>query len=370
MATALSPSDATRARLTPEDWRMLSYYSWDTDDAQLVAKTGVAATLQKLAKACPADQPESATRLQLKALVAVATAKDVKPRDDTVSSALLRKSLAEPQVSRANFDILTNYASDLVNFVTLPKSPERAQLITDWNAALARLVADATLSTADRLTAVTAQVQLAKVDLPKGALPDALQRSVREQVARADRETTDPYARGAVISTAADTLSEAGLMTESDALLTSELARSKSPYYYMLGLAANAKKRGDKAAALEWYEKSYAAADGPATRLQWGAGYVNALVDLAPQDAARIETAASHVIGELDAKADTFFGRNQRVLERMGKKLAAWNKGNLHNESLQRIHAQMAGVCGKLPATDPARAACDGALRPAKSAQT
>jgi hypothetical protein len=173
-----------------------------------------------------------------------------------------------------------------------------------------------------------------------------------------------------VISTAADALAEVGLMTESDALLTSELTRSQSPYYYMLGLAANAKKRGDKAVALDWHEKAYVAADGPATRLQWGASYVNALVELAPQDARRIETAASHVIGELDAKPDTFFGRNQKSLERMGKKLAAWNKGHQHGDSLQRIRAQMAGVCAKLPAADPARAACDSSLRPANAAQT
>ncbi len=92
--------------------------------------------------------------------------------------------------------------------------------------------------------------------------------------------------------------------------------------------------------------------------------YVNALVDLAPQDAMRIEATASHVIGELEAKPDTFFGRNQRALERLGKKLAAWDKGNLHHDTLQRIRGQMAGVCGNVPATDPARALCDGALRP------
>ena len=42
-----------------------------------------------------------------------------------------------------------------------------------------------------------------------------------------------------------------GLMTESDGLLSRELSRSQSPYYYMLGLAANAKARGNKPAALD-----------------------------------------------------------------------------------------------------------------------
>ena len=369
LAAALSTDRAARAQLTPEDWRMLSFYSWDTDDAQLVAKDDMAATLQRLAGACPAEQSDSATRLALKATVAVAMAEDAKPRDDGAGAALISKVLADNQAARANFDILTNYASKLASHVTLPKSPSRAKLIADWDAALARLAGDATLSTADRLTAVTAQAQLAQVDLGKNPLPEALQRNVREQVARADRETTDPYAREAVISTGADALEEAGLMTESDALLTRELTRSQTPYYYMLGLAANAKKRGDKAAALDWYEKAYAAADGPATRLQWGAGYVSALIELAPQDAHRIEAAASHVIGELDAKPDTFFGRNQKSLERIGKRLAAWNKDNKHGDSMQRIRAQMAEVCARLPAGDPARAECGSALRPATSAK-
>lgn len=117
-------------------------------------------------------------------------------------------------------------------------------------------------------------------------------------------------------------------------------------------------------AALAWREKAYAAADGPATRLQWGVGYINALIEMAPADSARIERAAAQVIGELEPVPDTFYDRNRRALERLGKKLSQWNKGQLHNASLQRIRAQMAGVCAKLPATDPARAACDGVLRP------
>ncbi len=366
LAGALARGAAT---LSPDDWRMLSFYSWEVDDQQLVAKDKIAPTLQRLAQACPADQPASATRLRLQALAAQATAKDAKPRSDRDGTALLHKVLQDPQVARANFGVLTNYADSLAGFVTLPKSPERAQLVADWNTALARLIADPSLSTADRLTAVTALVQIAKIVHGDAALPASLQKDVREQVARADRETTDPYARGAVISTAADTLEEAGLMAESDALLTTELSRSSSPYYYMLGLASNAKKRGDKAAALAWHEKAFAAAEGPATRIQWGASYVSALVELAPQDSARIETAASQVIGELKPAPDTFFGRNQRALEKMGKRLETWNKGKEHTASLQRVRAQMASVCRKLPSNDPARAACDGALRPAKVAK-
>jgi len=174
-----------------------------------------------------------------------------------------------------------------------------------------------------------------------------------------------------VISGAAQLLSEVGLRDESDVLLKAELKRSHSPYYYMLGLAANAKARGDKPGALDWYEKAYAAADGPATRLQWGASYVNALIELSPQDSARIDRAAKSVIGELEPAPDTFYGRNLRALEKMSRNLAGWDKDRhdpQRDATLKRLRAQMAAVCAQLPAGDPARASCDVVLRAAPDA--
>ena len=357
------------AKLTPEDWRMLSYYSWETDEQQLLPKEKRAQTLQRLALTCPASQPETAVRLKLQAMVAAANAKDAKPRDDKVSSMQLMAVLVDPRLARENFDLLVYYPSEVTNLVTLPKSPERTRLVAAWNGALERLIADATLSTADRLSAVDAEVALAKLNAPKGALPDALLKTVREQATRADRETSDPYARQSVISGAADILEDVGLGDESDALLKRELTRTHYPYYFMLGLAANAKKRGENSAALDWREKAYASAQGSATRLQWGAGYVNAMIELAPKDAGRIEKAALSVIGELDPVPDTFYERNRRSLERMGEKLTDWNKDRRHDESLKRIRTAMAGVCAKLPASDPARATCSGVLRASNGAK-
>jgi hypothetical protein len=320
--------------------------------------------LKRLAQACPADQKETAVRLELKALAAAATAKDAKPSPDAAAIARLLPVLADARLSRENFDTLTQYAGKIAGFVSAPKSSERARLVAAWTAALDRLAADASLSTADRLTAVTGQVALAKLDAKDAPLPPALLKTVHDEVARADRETTDPYARQAVIDAAASALVQAGLLDEADRLLKAELKRSHSPYYFMVDLAEVAKKRGDKAGALDWYAQSYAAAQGPATRVQWGTRYVNALVELAPQDVARIERAAGSVIGELEPVPDTFYDRNLRALERMGKKLAGWNKGPAQRAVLARIRAQMAGVCAKLPKSDPARAKCGGALRP------
>ena len=89
---------------------------------------------------------------------------------------------------------------------------------------------------------------------------------------------------------------------------------------------------------------------------------VGALIDLAPQDSARIEKAVSSVIGDIDASPATFYGRSQRSLDRIANKLVAWNKDQQHGASLARIRAQMATVCAKLPESDPSRATCDRVL--------
>lgn len=353
-----------RSHLSPDDWRMLAYYSWITDEQQLVAEKDVAPTLARLAQACPAEQKDTAARLHLKALAAAATEKDVKAAANADSVARLTAVLADPKLTRENFDTLTEYADKIAGFVTEPKSPERARIVVAWTAALDRIIADPTLSTTDRLTAVGAKVSLARLDAEDAALPPGLEKTVRDEVDRADRETTDPYARQAVIDAAADALVQAGLLDDAEKLLKAELKRSHSPYYFMVDLAEVARKRGDNAAALDWYAQSYAAAKGPATRLQWGARYVNALTELAPQDVTQVERAAGSVIGELEPVPETFYDRNLRGLQRMGRKLADWGKQAGHSAALDHIRGEMDTVCAKLPPADPAREKCLGALRP------
>jgi hypothetical protein len=361
LTTALGKNAAT---LRPEDWRMLAWYSWVTDEKQLVDDDRRPATLARLAKACPAGDAQVATRLALQAEAAAAKAKGAKPGDDKNAVALLRPLLADPARVREHFDLVVDYADDIAGHVTLPKSPERQELVAAWSAALEELAANRDLAELDRLTVLMAEVALAKLDAPKGQVPVSLQKRVRDEAARADRETQDPYARQSVISAAAELLTDAGLVAESDALLEAELARSHSPYYFMLGLAFNAKERGDKPAAVDWAEKAYAAAQGPATRLQWGSRYVSLLIDLTPQDAPRIEKAAAQVIGELEPVPETFYERNQRSLERIGKSLAKWGQEPAHRNAVAHLRAGMAAVCAKVPVADPARANCESALKP------
>jgi len=356
--------EAARKALTPNDWRLLAFYSWETDEQQVVPKDGVPALLKQLAAACPSDQPETASRLLLKS-VAATDAKAGQP--DTASRDKVLKLLADANAARPHMDVLTNEADDIVRALSAADSAERAQLLTAFDAALTRLQADTTLSRADRVMALLARVDLARIDARKDEvvkLPEPLLAQVREHTARDDREITDGYERQAVITSGAYLLQQAGLSDESDTLLKANLGKSHSPYYLMTQLSSNAKKRGDKAEAVRWSQEAFDKSEGPATRLEWGARYVGTLVDLAPQDEARIEAAANKLFDEAAAQPNAFYERSARSMQRIGTKLQEWNKAKAHAPVLQRLQTRLDGVCAKLPAGDSQRGVCETLLKP------
>ena len=351
------------------DWRLLAFYSWDTDEQQLVPRAELPATLSRLAAlgAAAGAEAESIDRLWLKALTAGDEGQGLKA-DAAVRERVLRV-LADPAQARVHMDVLSNEAPALVHALEgTAGDAGRAPVVATYEAALRRLQADATLSRADRLGALTARVQLARLEAPKAqaqvTLPAPLLANLREEVARADRETTDGYERQAVIPTAADALARAGLWVESDALLNAELAKSPAPYYLMVELAVNARKQGRTDEALRWYGQAFDKSVGPATRLQWGASYVVALVELAPQDGVRIEQAAGRLLDIAASDGGAFDGRSARSLKRAGTKLSEWNADAKHSAALRRLRTRLDGVCAKVDPADGRRATCAALLKP------
>lgn len=365
LADALDPARAKA--LTSDEWRLLAFHSWATDEGQLVPAVERPAVLAQLAAACPDAEAATKSRLWLKTLALSDDGKGVRP--DAALRERVLALLADPAAVRAQMDVVANDAVSIVRVLVADAPDRKGQLVAAFDAALKALQADPTLSRGDRLSALLSRVELARLDVPKDridvTLPAALLIEVRAQVARDDREIRDPYERQDVITGASYVLRRAGLMADSDALLSANLSRSHSAYYLMAELGDNAKARGDKAGALRWYGQAFDRSVGPATRLQWGAMYVAALVDLAPQDAARIEAAARQIFTEAAQQADVFEQRNARALQRTAAKLNAWNKDGRHDAVLQRLRARLEPVCAKLPAADAQRASCEKLLRPA-----
>ena len=352
--------------LTDRDWRLLSYYSWETDEQQLIATKDVPATLQQLAKRCPAADTDAQTRLVLTAASIEASAKtpNLNPAEKAAALQKLNQLLADPKLARQNFDLLTGDDGAIAGLLTAEHSEARAGLVQTWNAELDRLIADTTLSNTDRLAAMGSKISLARLEVPKGPLPAALLRQIDDQANTMDASTTNAYERQSVINAAAGNLTDAGQLDESDRMLKAELTRSHSPYYFMLDLAANAKKRGDTKSALDWYKQAYVASEGPATRLQWGVVYVRAMTELSPQDDATIVATTDQILKDVAAMPNAFYERNLHGLQKMTEALAKWDLHHDHDAGADQIRENLQGVCSALPAGDPQKDSCTGLLHP------
>jgi thioredoxin-like negative regulator of GroEL len=343
------------------EWRLLAFYEWALDENQLVKEAERPALLAELAAKAPAGEGEAATRLWLKALGSGGLKADGAARSRFI------KLLADPVLVRTHLDAVVDDATELTQALAGDDDPQRAPLLAAYDAALAKLQGDAALSRADRIGALISRVNLGRLgqgaDTLQPKLPAGLVAEARDFSARMDREISDGYERQAVITAAGYLLGRAGLWAESDALLKANLAKSHSPYYLMSQLGSNARKLGRTDDALRWYEQAFDKSEGPATRLQWGASYLNALVDLAPADAPRIEKAAAQLIGEAAQDPGAFSMRSARSLQRLGKKLVAWNGDGKQAAVLQRLQAQLDPVCAKVEPAE--RAACQGLLKKA-----
>ncbi len=350
--------------ISANEWRMLSFHSWEIDESGLVARADRPAVLTELASKSQAHaDTEVTTRLWLKALAASDEGKGVKP--DAALRQRVQGVLTDPNLARTHMDVLIGGASDIVKVLSADDSADRPVLVKQFDMALLRLQADASLSRGDRASALGERVALARLGQPKEAtkpsLPAALVQEVRTVSAQMDREITDPYERMAVITAAAHIQGQAGLWDDSDALLKANLAKSHSPYYLMSQLGGNARKLGKKEEALRWYQQAYDKSEGPATRLQWGAGYIGALVDLAPADAARIEKAATQVFADAAKDPGAFHDRSARSLQRVGKRLQSWSSDGQHAASMKRLQARLDSLCTRVGASE--KAACQTLLQ-------
>jgi len=318
VAESLRAALAYQRALSDDEWQLLSFYAWDTDERQVLGELELAATLVGLARA--STLPSAARRLHWLALHAAATA-GKGGVDQRSAVRQLEDTLRDETAVRAQMDLVIHQAVDLVRFLTVPQSAARLQLTQLWANALAGLETHPTLALADRLAALRTRVRLARL----GAPVEGLEPLARARVAEALASAAGPALRHQLVNTAAGVLSDAGLLDAADQVLLDELPRAHAPYYFMHNLAAIAKQRGDRVNAVRWYERAWDGASGAATRLQWGALYLQSLIDFAPQDVARIDQVAGALLDHIGSLPDADCQRNRTQLERIGAKLAIWN---------------------------------------------
>lgn len=360
------------AEVGADDWRLLAYYSWSTDNDHLLPEARRLATFRQLAMRCPAQLQADCSRFTFEYLSAVARAgKGGKPAIDGLERADSRRRLlaliGQPSVQQANVENLLYRSTEIVGALSDAKSPERRALTSEWGHALDQLGAlqggDA-LSAKERINLVRARVLLAKLDAPDAPLPPALLDEARRVVAGVAAGATDEYTHMASVNAAVGLCWEAGLAPEGNELLTAELGRSKTPFYFMLDLAELAEKGGHKQQAVRWLERAYRSSNGRATRFQWGYDYLVGLLEMTPEDATGIERAGLDVLGELDGTPDAFYQRTRLRLEQLSDKLLDWSKaGAARARVVESLRTRTGEICRKLPQGDEGRRACEGFLK-------
>jgi thioredoxin-related protein len=370
--TLIETARKTPNKLTAEDWQLLAFYSWDVDDSQVIPAKEKAGLLAELAAL--ATEPSSQRRLALKAL-----ASDNKTATPALV-ALLLQVLNSPQQTRELSDLIVYSAQELAAGAKAQNNQPTslANLRNAYLKQLERLSQDPSLSWNERLSAHSAVLD---VDSALGT------QSQQDQTKNKTAEPIDPTwiatasllvnqantavktstERQALIPTAGSLLTRAGLHKESDDLVRNELPRAIAPYYHMLVLSSSARKQGNTTAAIEWSKKAYESAQGPATKIQWGGGYLRTLIDLSPQDVTRIEQAALSLIQNFEPSPATFYERNSRSLGRVAQSLHKWNANGEHAAVLMRLQGELSKVCRRLPAGDPGRISCEGSLAPPKA---
>ncbi len=317
VAESLSAALSRERQLSNDEWRLLSFYSWDTDEGQVLKSLDLAATLASMTRVC--TLPDARLRLQWHTLYAAAMS-GKGGIDQRAAVTRLEETLGDAHAVRAHMDIVTHHGQDLVRFLTAPQSPARIRLAQAWARAMAPLESDPSLNLADQLTALRTRVRMSRLGEPI----DGLQALVLERVAAAAAAKMSASLRHQVVNTASGLLSDAGLLDDAQQVLLGQLETSHAPFYFMHSLAEIAKKRGDPVAAVGWYERAWDSAAGPATRLQWGATYLQGLVDFAPHDAARVERFAGRMLTQLAGMDDACCQRNRSQLARMDLKLVQW----------------------------------------------
>jgi thiol-disulfide isomerase/thioredoxin len=358
-----------RARLGASSCRLVAYYSWSQDNERILAERDPVAVFSALRGACPSQASKERARLYLEELDArleAAKNASVSLADEQKAPAVeaLERILGDYALAKDNRYYVFFAAAELARAVTAPGSEARRRLTSDFLRVLNRMQGDASLYPSERLYTVIGKIQLAGLDGGSAAeVPRALRDEARRLVAWADASTSDPYERQVVMNAAWGVLTEAGLEDEAGAMLAKEIGKSSQPHYFMSGLAELARRAGHDQEAIAWLRRAYDAAEGQATRFQWGVNYVIGLLEMTPDDTDVIEQETLRLFGGLKGSAaSAFYQRTTARMKRLESKLLDWNKDDRHRASLETIRAGVRKICAGIDEQEPSRANCEAFL--------
>jgi thiol-disulfide isomerase/thioredoxin len=360
--------------LPRDDCRRLAFNAWQLQDDwsfRPEALGALAVSLERAATRCPSPMRVERSRLRLAALQAALASehKELLARKHASDGltrllAFVPDIVSDRDLGLATADELLMLPMEYFSAAAQSDPRHRAQLRARWFALMEALRRNPRYAAPDRLDAIRSKLMAAKGLDSAGKIPPALAADAVRQIDAALAQEHEPYARSALVNAALNTLEVLGDDERSRRILAGEIQTAANAYYYMADLGELEERHGHLDAAIDWLARSYQEAQGPATRFQWGVGYVRGLVRMRPQNEAAIQEAALSVLEELDAAAD-LHGRTRHALGTLDASLRQWNVSAEHVAAVAAVRERMRAICSKVPARDSARVACEEFLRDA-----
>jgi len=339
-----------------DDFRLLAYYSWGQDNQRVLSEHQNSEAFEQLYRACPGDMAEVKIRLYLVYLqmrIADLGENEHLPMDVQQSAlAQLDVLLAEPSLVRSNLDFLFY---ELESTIAALADVVSEDLPKRWLAAVQAQADNEKLSLMERLGPLNVEVGLER--LLNDEISPALKNKIQARLAWADNMIHNDYERQSVVNMSWGILSDAGMDAEGEALLTAAMAKSSSPYYFMVDIADVAQRAGRSQEAIAWLARAYSESEGPATRVQWGVMYVMGLVEMTPGDSAEIKAETLRVLSELKS-GDDYYQRNFSKMMSMSQALLKWSEAGQHRDVLDALRANRDERCERLEQGTEAKSNC------------
>lgn len=310
-------------QLSDAELTQLAFYSWGQDNIELNEDDRLS-VLKQLALLDSSKNPMSVSRLVLTYL---ATQIDFEKDSLTQAEKLqfadkIATLLKDGDLVLANVDYLSFYPREIVELLNLDEESS-ADLVELWQSSLAQQRDNTVLSKAERLGTLLAPVHFYWMQSQDSKMVNSeLAQSIVAMVETMNNNTMGDE-RQSVINRAGNVLRAANLYEEAKQLITAEINISKSPYYFMSSMAEIAEETDDVSGIVEWRKKAYEAADGRATRFQWGVEYASALIDFAPQETNSVQDHIDDILGHV-GNEELFSGRNLGRLKTLLSKLEGW----------------------------------------------
>lgn len=351
--------------LTDAELQQLAYYSWY--DGKALPEDTSPELFNTLSAVAADRNPEASARFYLQYLVMLngALEDDISGTVQKADPEKLGSILLSPELLVACWDYLI-VPEDFVSAIGGNEGTVQS-LQSQWASALRDNRDNDRLSTKNQLYGWRPYLvfHFQGDDSEKHPLPEEVKAAIRADGAAADESVAGSHSRQSVINTLSNVYVLAGMTDDARAVLTAEIEKSGTPYYFMGSLAELEEDEGNLSAALEWRRQAYEAAEGPATRIRWWASYVQALTRLASEDRQRILRVSMEVFDPSKGMEELFSGANFRNLSRANTSLLEWSRDQLAEPSaLDEFRASLQSVCEQQAQDSPEQLKCLSLLEP------